>query len=133
MPYQPYQPSIPSHLLFENRKGRLRFALAQFDENKHGAEGFIRIGKGCRDDSCRRGEVEVLTDRTEARSGLFVVCSCREKGNANSNSMMNEEKLQIEVSLMQPRKDAYAHTGLQDDEFQFFEGIFRGFIPEMHN
>jgi hypothetical protein len=108
MPYQPYQPSIPSHLLFENRKGRLRFALAQFDENKHGAEGFIRIGKGCRDDSCRRGEVEVLTDRTEARSGLFVVCSCREKGNANSNSM-NEEKLQIEVSLMQPKKDAYAH------------------------
>jgi hypothetical protein len=48
----------------------------------------------------------------------------REKGNANSNSMMNEEKLQIEVSLMQPRKDAYAHTGLQDDEFQFLRESF---------
>jgi hypothetical protein len=58
MPYQPYQPSIPSHLLFENRKGRLRFALAQFDENKHGCGRGIRIGKGRRDDWCRRGEVE---------------------------------------------------------------------------
>jgi hypothetical protein len=84
-------------------------------------------------DDIRRGEVEGSTGPDRSKVWSFCLFAVREKGNANSNSMMNEEKLQIEVSLMQPRKDAYAHTGLQDDEFQFFEGIFRGFIPEMHN
>jgi hypothetical protein len=44
------------------------------------AEEVFVSEKGVEMMSCRRGEVEVLVDRsTEARYGLFVVCSCREK------------------------------------------------------
>jgi hypothetical protein len=126
----PCQPSIPSHccVAFSKIESMTFFlrALAQFDENKHGAEGLFVSEKGAeiiRDD-IRRGEVEgCRPDRSKVWSFCCLFAE-REKGNANSNSMMNEEKLQIEVSLMQPRKDAYAHTGLQDDEFQFLRESF---------
>ena len=81
----PCQPSIPSHycVAFSKIESMTFFlrALAQFDENKHACCGRgIRIGKGCRDDSCRRGEVEVLVDRsTEARSGVFLLFAVAER------------------------------------------------------
>ena len=96
-------------------------ALAQFDENKHACCGRgIRIGKGCRDNSCRRGEVEgcCRPDRSKVWSFCCLQLQ-REKGNANSNSMMTRRKSANRSFANAAEKDAYAHTGCKMMNFSF--------------